>query len=117
MKIALRTSKKELLPFVETRSQADAVCNTDEWKGYNGLNRTHPTVNHGAKEYARDDDGDGIREVHTNTMEGIWTGFRNFIRPFRGVNKAYLGFYAAVFQWINNTKAISSAFILAMVAL
>src|SRR4051812_8144705 len=25
-----------------------------------------------------DGDGDGLREVHCNTMEGLWTGVRNF---------------------------------------
>jgi hypothetical protein len=40
---------------------------------------------------ARDDDGDGegIREVHINTSEGFWVGLRNFLRPFRGVNKVF----------------------------
>jgi len=37
-------------------------------------------VNHGAGEWARDDDGDGVREVHCDTMEGTWTGLRNFLR-------------------------------------
>ena len=49
---------------------------TDEWCGYNGLagmGRCHATVCH-AMEWARDDDGDGIREVHNNTLEGLWTG-------------------------------------------
>ncbi len=44
------------------------------------MNRAHRTVCHSPtnREWARDDDGDGIREVHTNTMEGIWTGLRSF---------------------------------------
>jgi len=41
----------------------------------------------GKRVWARDDDGDGIREVHVNTIEGLWTGLRNFLRPFRGVSK------------------------------
>ena len=28
--------------------------------------------------------------MHDNTLEGLWTGLRNFLRPFRGVNKVYL---------------------------
>jgi hypothetical protein len=36
------------------------------------------------REWARDDNGDGVREVHCNTLEGL----RNFLRPFRGVNKS-----------------------------
>jgi hypothetical protein len=72
-----------------------SVVNTDEWGAYRHLpqaDRLHRTVNHNPRgpEWARDDDGDGIREVHGNTMEGIWTGLRNFLRPFRGVSKWYL---------------------------
>ena len=52
--------------------------------------RSHVTVCHSRHEYARDDDGDGFCEVHCNTMEGIWTGLRNFLRPFRGAHKKYL---------------------------
>jgi transposase len=46
---------------------------------------------------ARDEDGDGVNEVHCNTLEGIWTGLRNYLRKFRGVNKTYLAQYVAVF--------------------
>ncbi|MBV7340221.1 transposase [Chloroflexi bacterium TSY] len=59
---------------------------TDECNAYNPIaetGRSHATVCHSRYEWARDDDGDGIREVHCNTMEGIWTGLRNFLRPFR----------------------------------
>ena len=69
--------------------------NTDEWKAYNHLptiNRVPVTVCHKPNErvWARDDDGDGIREVHNNTIEGLWTGLRNFLRPFRGLSKIYV---------------------------
>src|SRR3712207_1803243 len=51
---------------------------TDEYERYYQIERTHFTVTHSHKEWARDDDGDGIREVHTNTMEGLWAGLRTF---------------------------------------
>ena len=66
---------------------------TDEWGAYRRLpaeGRWHRTVNHAAGEWARDDDGDGQSEVHCNTLEGLWTGLRNFLRTFRGVSKWYL---------------------------
>jgi hypothetical protein len=47
-------------------------------------------VCHAAGRWARDDDGDGVREVQAKTMERLWTGLRNFLRTFRGVNKKYL---------------------------
>jgi transposase-like protein len=45
--------------------------------------------------------------VHCNTMEGIWTGLRNYLRRFRGVHKKYLDQYVAIFEWAYNLKAVS----------
>ena len=84
---------------------------TDERSAYNHLSetgRSHATVRHSQKEWARDDDGDGIREVHCNTNEGVWTGLRNFLRPFRGIHKKYLNLYTAIFQWAHNIKRVTS---------
>ena len=39
-----------------------------------------------------------------NTSEGFWTGLRNFLRPFRGVNKVYLQHYLAMHEWAHNIK-------------
>jgi transposase len=43
---------------------------TDEWQSYRGSHPDHATVAHGVREWARDDNGDGQREVHCNTCEG-----------------------------------------------
>ena len=91
-----------------------AAVNTDEWRGYAGLSRlgyTHRTVCHAGREWARDDDGDGVREVHDNTLEGIWTGLRNYLRTFRGVSKWYLRQYVAMFEWGYNVKRVNPEFI------
>jgi transposase-like protein len=93
-----------------------ATINTDEWGAYNHLaeaDRLHVTVCHalGRREWARDDDGDGIREVHVNTCEGFWTGLRNFLRPFRGVNKVYLQQYVAMHEWAHNIKKCTLEFL------
>ena len=61
--------------------------------------------------YAIDADGDGVREVHCNTMEGIWTGLRNFLRPFRGVSKWYMSQYVAIFEWGQNIKEVTDDFL------
>lgn len=116
MRLAKRTNAETLQPFVEASTTASATVNTDEWKAYGGLSatgRTHTTVCHspGQRQWARDDDGDGIREVHSNTIEGLWTGLRNFLRPFRGVSKWFLDQYAAMFEWANNHKLISDYFL------
>jgi transposase len=93
------------------------TVNTNEWPGYNRLpemGRDHATVCHGAEEWARDDDGDGIHVVHDTTREGLWTGLRNFVRPFRGVNKKYLSQNAAIFEWGNNVKRATVEFLHAL---
>jgi transposase len=70
---------------------------TDECASYNQLHRSCSTVCHGANEWARDDDdGDGIREVHTNTIERLWTGL---LRPCRGVSKHFLSGYVALYEF------------------
>ena len=76
--------------------------------------RTHATVSHSQKEWARDDDGDGIREVHSNTIEGLWTGLRNYLRPLRGVHKMYLKIYTAMHQWAHNLKRVNNDFLRAL---
>jgi len=91
-----------------------ARVNTDEWSGYDRLAETgcsRVSVCHAAREWARDDDGDGVREVHCNTLEGLWTGLRNFLRPFRGVNKTYLEQYIKMFEWSNNIKRVTDGFL------
>jgi transposase len=56
----------------------DIYCRLPAW-GYN-----HKTVCHGAREYARDEDGDGFHEVHVNTIDGFWSLLRSWLRPHRG---------------------------------
>jgi transposase len=72
------------------------------------------TACHAEREWARDDDGDGVREVHCKTLEGLWTGLRNFLRPFRDVSKKYLDQYVAIFEWGYNVKQASLEFLRAL---
>jgi transposase len=83
----LRSHVQWTTSVVQWTTSVQAVCNTDEWRGYSRLERVHQQVAHSQGEWARDEDGDGVREVHTNTIEGLWTTLRNFLRPFRGVQR------------------------------
>jgi len=76
------------------------MVHTDEWRAYGrpaDPGRGHATTTHdpGHREWARDDDGDGIREVRDNTLEGIWTGLRSDLRTFREVG------LAGVLAWLS----------------
>jgi transposase-like protein len=88
-----------------------ATLDTDEWGGYwaveEKLKLPHRRVKHGEKEWARDDDGDGKREVHCNSCEGAGAGLRTFLRAFRGVHKYYLAEYVATYETMLNAKRIT----------
>jgi len=107
------TKQTTVQPLVESTTGRDTILYTDESNAYRGIDATgrgHATVCHSHHEWARDDDGDGFREVHCNTMEGVWTGLRNFLRPFRGVHKKYLALYVAMFEWEYNLKRVTPKF-------
>jgi transposase len=88
----------------------------DEWNGYNRddcrQGRVHRSVDHSGPKWtwALDRDGDGVPKVHCNTLEGLWTDVRNFLRPFRGVSKWFLAQYVAVFQWGYNLNEVTDEF-------
>jgi transposase-like protein len=90
-----------------------ATLYTDEWGGYWAveakLQLAHGSVKHGEKEWARDDDGDGKREVHCNSCEGEGAGLRSYLRGFRGVHKYYLAEYVATYETMHNAKRITPA--------
>jgi hypothetical protein len=94
------------------------VLNTDEWRGYarvearTGLRHArvrHGRAGRGPREWARDDDGDGVREVHCNGCEGAGTGLRNYLRVFRGVHKKYLAQYVATYETMSNAEQFTAA--------
>lgn len=114
LKVCDNVQKSTIQPVVADTTQKDAQVYTDESTAYANLNETgrqHASVQHSQGEWARDDDGDGIREVHCNTLEGIWTGLRNFLRPFRGVHKKYLAIYVVMFEWSHNLKQVTGNFL------
>jgi len=112
-----RRGKGTIQPEVEGKTEEGVTLYTYESTAYNRVaksGREHGTMCHSKRKYARDDDGDGIREVHCNTMEGTWTGLRNFLRPFRGVHKKYLAQYVTMFQWAHNLKRVTDHFLRAI---
>ena len=84
---------------------------TQSW-GYN-----HKSVNHGRGEFARDDDGDGLCEVHVNTMEGFWSLLRSWLRPHRGISQEKLPFYLGFFEFVHNVRKRGKALLPALIEL
>jgi transposase len=117
IRVVMDTTGATLQAHVHRFTQVNAQLYTDENQSYNHVLRRHSIVCHSQNEWARDDDGDGIREVHVNSTEGLWTDVRNFLRPFKGVHKLYLAGYVAFAEFKRNLKVISPAFISHIVAL
>lgn len=115
LRVVPHTTQAVLEAHVHRFTRPETWCYTDEWLGYNHVIRPHATVCHAQDEWARDDDGDGIREVHINTTEGLWTDVRNFLRPFKGVHKRRLSGYVAMAEFRRNHKRISPELIAVLV--
>jgi transposase len=114
---------KTIQPIITTHIAPGSTVYTDEYAIYGRLSRwgyEHNTVNQGRGEYARDEDGDGFHEVHVNTIEGLWSLLRSWLRPHRGISQRFLPATIAFFQFIHNQrrrgKAVLHALIEAIVA-
>ena len=117
LRVVHHIDQKTLAAHVHHFTLAGTHCSTDEWLGYDHIIRAHATVHHAENEWARDDDGDGIREVHINTCEGTWTDVRIFLRPFKGINKRFLSGYIVMAEFRRNLKRVSPDFIATLVTL
>lgn len=94
-------------PVIRTTVAVGTQVYTDEYAIYVQLENwgyVHHTVCHGHGEYARDDDGDGVHEVHVNTIEGVWSLLRSWLRPHRGVSQEKLPWYLGFFEFVHNAR-------------
>ena len=84
-------------------------------RGLKGV-KLDKTVCHARREYARDEDGDGFCEVHVNTMEGVWSLLRSWLRPHRGVSQEKLPLYLGFFEFVHNARRRGKALLGELVA-
>ena len=94
-------------PFITENIEKNTLIYTDEYNIYSRLvewGYHHKTVCHSKGEYARDEDGDGFYEVHTNTIEGVWSLLRSWLRPHRGISQEYLPSYIGFFEFAHNVR-------------
>ena len=89
------------------RDEAEAIY-TDELASYLGIaneNTRHETVNHSAEEWV-------IRDVHTNSIEGVWSLFkRSIIGAFHKVSEKHLDRYIEEFEWCYSNRDNDHIFI------
>ena len=109
-----------LLPFCSHAFVGTNQVYTDEYSIYARLDvwgYEHKRVNHGRGEFARDDDGDGMCEVHVNTMEGFWSLLRSWLRPHRGISQEKLPLYLGFFEFVHNVRKRGKALLGALIEL
>jgi transposase len=82
------------------------ILYTAAWQRYRGCHPAHATVCHSVYEGARDDAGDGRREVHSKTCEGVGAALRTSLHVFRGVHTQYLHLYVATDEAMVNAKRV-----------
>jgi len=84
--------KDTLQPIVEKTVQTGSTIHTDEWQGYNGLNKAgyqHKVINHS-------DDVFVMGSIHTQTVDGFWGNFKNgVLGVHHHVSNKYLHLYLA----------------------
>lgn len=99
--------QKTIEPIIRATVATGTLIFTDEYSIYSRLQAwgfEHKTVCHSAGEYARDEDGDGFHEVHVNTIEGVWSLLRSWLRPHRGISQEKLPIYLRFFEFMHNAR-------------
>ena len=101
-KVDKRNDRKTLHAFIKAvvDDKAEAI-HTDEWQAYKGIadaNTRHETVNHKAEEWVR-------AEVHTNTVEGVWSLFkRSIVGSYHQLSEKHMNAYLDEFAWRFNQR-------------
>lgn len=120
IKMLPNVQQATIKPIIEAAVKVGAEVFTDEYNIYNRLcewGYHHKRVNHSVGEYARDEDGDGFHEVHTNTIEGFWSLLRSWLRPHRGLSQEKLPLYLGFFEFIHNVRKRGKALLPSLISI
>jgi transposase-like protein len=120
MPLVAHVKPKTMEPFLKDTMESGTLVYTDAYSMYARLERwgsAHKRVNHGRGAYARDDDGDGLCEVHVHTMAGLWSLLRSWLRPHRGISQEKLPLSLGFFAFVHNVRKRGKALLGALIEL
>lgn len=120
LKLLANVQQKTIEPVIRQTIVSQTLVYTDEYAIYGRLHQwgyAHKSVNHSQGEYARDEDGDGFHEVHVNTIEGLWSLLRSWLRPHRGVSQEHLPLYLGFFEFVHNVRKRGKALLPSLLGL
>ncbi len=99
------TKASTLQPFIKSVVKPGSIVITDEWGGYNGLNKeySHVVIKHNEGEYVRG-------AFHTNEVEGVWSLFkRGYIGTYHYMSPKHMPRYFDEFNYRFNSRDIPDA--------
>ena len=114
-----RVQAATIKPIITAAVAQGALVHTDEHGIYARLpawGYGRKTVCHAQGEYARDEDADGLCEVHVNAIEGFWSLLRSWLRPHHGISQDKLPLCLGFFQFVHNARRRGKALLGALVA-
>ena len=120
MRMLANVQQQTIRPILEAVITPGTMVYTDEYDIYCRLSDwgyEHRNVCHSQGEYARHEDGDGFHEVHVNTMEGVGSLLRSWLRPHRGVSQENLPLYLAFFELTHNLRQRGKALFRSLLAM
>ena len=93
------SNTREILhEFIRRHTDGSTTIYTDEHKPYRGMPRKHDTVAHKSEEWVRGD-------VHTNTIEGVWSLFkRSIVGSYHKLSEKHLNAYLDELEWRFNNR-------------
>lgn len=112
MRLLANMQQATIRPVIEGSITRGALVHTGKYDIYARLEEWgygHKTVCHARVAYACDEDGHGFCEAHVNTMEGVWSLLRLWLRPHRGISWEKLPLYLAFFQFVHNARCRGKA--------
>lgn len=89
-----------LVGVIKERVKKNATVMTDEYAGYNGINKEykHESVKHSAEEWVRGN-------VHTNGIESAWSLFnRSIVGAYHHIDAKHMDAYLDEFEWRFNGR-------------
>lgn len=118
-KIIPDASSASLQAVFEEHVAPGSIVSTDQWRGYNLLKEaglTHLKVNHGNKEYARQDKATG-ESVHVNAVENFWGLFKASVRGTHvHISGKHMDKYLGEFTYRANHSHLGNAMFDALIA-
>jgi transposase-like protein len=100
LRVGDRATRETLEGFIKSVAGNVEAVYTDEGGGYRDLYKTyrHETINHRQDEWVRAD-------VHTNTVEGVWSLFkRSIVGSYHHMSVKHLPAYLDEMEWRYNNR-------------